>query len=163
MTYQLTIPKCPESEMVVDGLPKTKSDKRNYFVKVMEYVQYLARQSIPFVGSNDNNGNFYQLLLLRGKDNPIILDKIKDGSSKRMYKYTHADYQRELLTLMSNQVLEKVLTNVRRNEIFSLILDEWTDISNKEQLSMCVHTVDHDLNANEYFLSFYQIPNIKRQ
>ena len=78
-TYlQLIVPKCADvSEMLVEGLRKMKLDQRRYFIKVMECVQYLCRQGIPFLGSNDGNDNFTQLLLLRGKDNPLILEKLK--------------------------------------------------------------------------------------
>ena len=77
-TFELIVPQCADvSEMLVDGLSKSKSDQRKYFIKVMECVQFLCRQGIPFLGSNDGNDNFYQLLLLRGKDDPIILEKIK--------------------------------------------------------------------------------------
>ena len=44
---------------------------------------------------------------------------------------------------------------------FILIMcDEYTDISNKEQLSFCVRRVDNDLNAHKDFLGYYQITNI---
>ena len=38
--------------------------------------------------------------------------------------------------------------------------DEYTDISNKEQLSICVRLVDSILEAHEDFLGYYEIPNI---
>ena len=141
----MTLPKCADvSEMLVEGLEKSKSDHRKYFVKVMERVQYLARQGIPFLGSNARDDNVFQLLLLRGKDNPVILDKIKNDSTKRIYKYIHADYQQELLTIMATQVLLKVLKPINHNEMFSLMLDEWT--------SICARTVDDFLNVHENFL-----------
>ena len=54
-----------------------------------------------------------------------------------------------------------VLKPIRCNEIFSLMSDEWTDISNLEQLSICTRTVNKDLIVQENFLGFYEIPNIK--
>ena len=83
-------------------LKAKKLEQRKYFIKVMECVQYLARQGMSFLGSNDNNNNFYQLLLLMGKYDKTMLDRIEDTSVKRKRKVTHADYQLELLTLMSN-------------------------------------------------------------
>ena len=41
--------------------------------------------------------------------------------------------------------------------------DEWTDIANLEQLSICVRTVNDNLEeVFERFLGFYKIPNILR-
>ena len=62
---------------------------------------------------------------------------------------------------MANQVLRKKLTEVKNSNFYSIMCDEYTDTSNKEQLSICVHWVDDNLEAQEDFLRFYQITNIK--
>ena len=41
------------------------------------------------------------------------------------------------------------------------MFDEYTDISNKEQLSFCVLWVAKNIDAHEDVLGYYQIPNIK--
>ena len=41
--------------------------------------------------------------------------------------------------------------------------DEYTDVSNKEQLSFCLRTVNQQLIAEEVFLGFYEIDNIKSE
>ena len=38
--------------------------------------------------------------------------------------------------------------------------DEHTNVSNKQQLSMCVRWVDDSLNLHEDFLGFYELPNV---
>lgn len=44
--------------------------------------------------------------------------------------------------------------------MFCTIADEYTDLSNKEQLTLSLRWVDDDLQAHEDFLGFYHIPNI---
>ena len=44
--------------------------------------------------------------------------------------------------------------------MFSLMCDEYTDVSNKQQLSMCVRWIDDSLNPHEDFLGFYEFPNM---
>ncbi len=78
-----------------------------------------------------------------------------------MTKYTHTDFQNELLSIMANQVVSKKLDAVRKNGFFAIMCDEYTDISNKEQLSFCVRLVDSGLKINEDFLGFYEIDNIE--
>ena len=39
--------------------------------------------------------------------------------------------------------------------------DKYTDITNKEQLSFCIRTVDNNLEVKEDFLGFYELENIK--
>ena len=48
-------------------------------------------------------------------------------------------------------------------QTFSLICDEYTDISNKEQLTFCVRWIDEKLDAHEDFLGFYNVPNISSE
>ena len=145
-TYEFLVPRCADvGDTLSDDLKAKRLEQRKYFIKVMECVQYLVRQGIPFLGSNDNNDNFYQFLLLMGKYDKTILDRTEDTSVKRKHKFTHADYQLELLTLMSNQVLSTILIPIKENDIYSLMSDEWTDIVNLEQLSICVRTVNDNL------------------
>ena len=44
---------------------------------------------------------------------------------------------------------------------FSIIADEYTDVTNMEQFSFCTRTVDDNLEVKEDFLSFYELENIK--
>ena len=39
--------------------------------------------------------------------------------------------------------------------------DEYTDVSNKEQFTFCMHWVSNDLEISEKFLGFYEIRDIK--
>ena len=50
-----------------------------------------------------------------------------------------------------------------RNNYYSLICDEYTDISNREQLTLCLRWTDDDLKAHEGFIGFYEIPDIKAE
>ena len=41
--------------------------------------------------------------------------------------------------------------------------DEGTNVSNIEQLSFCVRSVDDNLNGSENFIEFYELDNIKNE
>ena len=60
---------------------------------------------------------------------------------------------------MANEVIRDLVGEIGEN-YFSLICDEYTDISNKEQLTFCLRWVNSNLDAYEDFIGFYQIPNI---
>ena len=76
-------------------------------------------------------------------------------------KYTHSDVQNELFDLMAQQVLREKLKEVREHDFFAIMAEEYTDISNLEQLSMCLRTVTDDLEIEENFLGFYELNDIK--
>ena len=61
---------------------------------------------------------------------------------------------------MSNQIVRNLLKPVR-SCIFSVMCDEYTDVSNKGQLIFCMSWVNNDLEVSEKFLGFYEIPDIK--
>ena len=58
-------------EMSSDAAKKTMESNRICFIKVIECLQYLARQGQAMQGDSDDD--FIQLLKLRGKDQPLLL------------------------------------------------------------------------------------------
>ncbi len=61
---------------------------------------------------------------------------------------------------MACQVLQAVIKNVKEAGYYSIMVDECVDSSNKEQLVICFRYVSNELEVNEDFVGFYQIPNI---
>ena len=46
-----------------------KRVNREYLLKILSSIRFLARQGLPLRGDmNETDSNFYQLLMLRGKD-----------------------------------------------------------------------------------------------
>ena len=78
---------------------------------------------------------------------------------KKKGKYISQDIQKKLLSIMSHQVLNKLLVLIKDNLL--LICDEYTDYSNKELLTFCLRWVTDNLDVFEHFLGFYEIPDIK--
>ena len=52
---------------------------------------------------------------------------------------------------------------MNNSKMYASMCDEYTDVSNKQQLSICVRWVDENLNPHEDFLGFYEVPNIKSE
>ena len=71
------------------------------------------------------------MILLGTEDESIVAHL--DGTIGN--KYTHDDIQNELLNIMSRHVLLSKLETVRKNVFLSIMADEYTDITNKEQFS----------------------------
>jgi hypothetical protein len=61
---------------------------------------------------------------------------------------------------MSHSVIQSIICDID-SSFFSLIADEYTDISNKEQLTVCIRWIDTNFNIHEDLLGFYNIPDIK--
>ena len=61
---------------------------------------------------------------------------------------------------MAKQVLAKKFKSIRSIKFFGIIADKYTDISNKELLSMCFRWIK-DLRVHEDFVGYYELPDIK--
>ena len=148
--YQMNFPTTCGNvlEMSNDAEKKTMESNRICFIKVIECLQYLARQGLVMQGDTDDESNFIQLLKLRGKDRPLPLKWLERKRKKKRKedKYTSHEIQNEIIAIMANYVIRDLVSEIRGG-VFSIICDEYTDISNKEQLTICIRWVDEQLEA----------------
>ena len=144
------------AETLQRELTKQKSENRQMLLKILSNIRFLARQSIAIRGDGDEeNSNFIQLFKLRGEDDP----KFAKWLEKKTDKYVSADIQNELLKVMGLQVLQDIATSLHSAEFYSIMVDETTDVSNKEQAVLCFRWVSDDLIAHEDFVGLYGIEN----
>ena len=61
---------------------------------------------------------------------------------------------------MAKQDLAKKLESICSSKLFGIIADEYTDISNKELLSMCFRWIK-DLRVHKDFAGYYELSDIK--
>ena len=109
-------------------------------MKIIECLQYLCQQGQAIRGGTDDKSNFVQLLKLRAKYDSALLEWIQKTDDK----YTSHDIQNEIITIMAHQVQRDLVNDIGSN-IFSIIADEYTDINNQEQLTICLRWVDDTL------------------
>ena len=64
--------------------------------------------------------------------------------------------QNEILKVMALQVLCKVATSIHSAPFLSIMVDETTDVSNKEQVIICFRWVDCKLQSHKEFTGLYQ-------
>ena len=98
-------------------------------------------------GGCEFESNFHQLMLLREKDDPNILDIMK----QKTFKYTD-HIQDELMKIVACSHLFKIGDLIRDAGYFTLEADELTDSSNKEQLIICLRWVDNQFDPHEEFI-----------
>ena len=153
-TFEITVPKCKNIiNLMNTNAEELRETERKYPIKVMECVKLLARQGIAFQGNHDGNDNFTQLLLFH-----LDAEQKKRLSLPRnnhLKKYSHHDFQNEMSTLMSRQVLLKVLDVISSSPFYAIMADEYTSVSNKEHVSICVRSVDCEtLTVKEDFCGY---------
>ena len=102
---------------------------------------------------NDVESNFIQLLKLRAKDHLSLTRWM----GRQTNKYTSHEIQDEILKIMGRSVLNSILSFIHESTYVSIMVDETTDISNKEQLTLVMRRVDHKLDVYKEFVGMYQI------
>ena len=131
------------AETLQSELTKQKMENRQMLLKILSNIRFLARQSIAVRGDGDEeNSNFIQLFKLRGEDDP----KFAKWLEKKTDKYVSADIQNELLKVMGLQVLRDIGAALHNAEFYSFysLVDETTDIPNKEQAVLCFRWVSDE-------------------
>ena len=98
-----------------------------------------------------------ELLHLRCRDLPWLKEKLQN-QLKSHAQLTSLSIQHELIGILSDQVLERILTEIKSCKFYSIIMDETSDISKMEQVSICIRYV-FEGTTKETFLGFFDTEN----
>lgn len=126
---------------------------------IVTSVLFLARQGLAFRGSENDGGNFNELLRLRENDIPELKNFLQ-----RKKSFTSSDIQNEILEIVSHDIIRDIVETIKKRKEFSLIVDETSDVAGKEQVSVNIRCVDHDtLNVDEFFVGLCETPSMTGQ
>lgn len=74
--------------------------------------------------------------------------------------YTSPEIQNEILKVMGLQILRNVAADFQDSPFLTVMADETTDSSNKEQVTLIICRVTQELDVHEEFLELYQVASI---
>ena len=105
MTYEVIVPPCGDVKEMQNESTASPMELNRCLVKIVETLQFLARQGLAFRGDNsDNDSNFMQTLKLLAKDIPQITDWMK----RKQNKFMSHDIQKEIVQTMANQITRDI-------------------------------------------------------
>lgn len=120
-------------------------ENRRYLARLVDIAKTLAKCGMLFRGHNEkdslNRGNFLEIGLLSQWD-PIFAEYIENGA--RNCTYLSNRTQNDLIHSMGDLVLKKIVEDIKLAQIFTIMMDETTDVSGKEQASIVVRFVDSE-------------------
>ena len=93
--------------------------------------------------STENHGNFWALLNFRVDSGDTVIGEHLAAASRNA-TYTSSVIQNQLVDVAADQIRQKILHRVKRAVWYTIIANEVTYISNKEQLSVVLRYVDPD-------------------
>ena len=139
-------------DMMSTSYAAERQHNRKMLLNVLRNIRYLARQSLPLRGTWDEetgcelNSNFHQLMLLRSEEDSKIAEWIESK------EYSSPSIQNEIIEVMALGVLKEISANIQNASVYTIMADESADVSNKEQVVVCIRWVDEELNAHEEFV-----------
>ena len=152
----MTLPKTTKDvgEQLSRAHRAEKEQARDMLRLILSSVRFLARQGLALQGDgSDASANLIQLLRLRAEDKPEVLQWL-DKSAR---KHTAPENQNEMLEMMAHGVLRRILEDIHGSPFLAVMVDEATDKSNKEQLTLVVRWISDDFVVSEEFLGLYSL------
>ena len=129
-----------------------KELNRKILIKILSCIQFLARQGLPLRGhGNDNDGNLLQPLKFQGGD------EIKDWLQSKASKCTSHEVQNSFLKMMALDVLRNVTEKLQKSPYLTIMIDETTDVTNQEQVTIVLQRVDDNFETYEEFIGLYTV------
>ena len=137
------------NELLSQTVAAKKRENSRCMMKILENVVFLGKQRLAlFADDDDKTGNFYQLILLRAKDDPALLKWIEKNYDRDMTPQA----QNESIKLLALRLLRKIAADICSIGCYSLLADEATDVSSIEQLVIFIRSVTKDLIKEEDFV-----------
>ena len=131
-------------------------ENRAILKSITEVVVTMARQNISLRGHVPEESNFNSLMALVAQHNSTLRHHLENARGNA--KYTSPEIQNELLDLSAQQIVNNIVSDCKKAGCYAFIADESTDVSVKEQISVCVRFVQKGNNGRyiirEEFLSF---------
>ena len=146
-------------------------DNQHVIESPLKTIMFCGRRGIFFRGRSDdhviwsefeerNLGNFIELLRFRAEYDHVLAQHLK--CAPRNATYTSKTIQNEMIDVIGTVIRNEITKEARSSKFYSVIADEVTDTSNKEQLSLSLCYVT-DENVKEMFLDFIEIERITGQ
>ena len=138
---------------------------------IVDSIQFLIKQGLGLRGSNwdkgtkREDGNFTSLLDFLGKYSAEL--KSHFHSSPKNARYLSPAIQNEFITINADLIRKSVVDECNASLFWSIMIDEATDVSATEQVSICVRYVRERgtemLEVCEMFLGFCSVPRADMQ
>ncbi|MES9906785.1 MAG: DUF4371 domain-containing protein [Sedimenticola sp.] len=141
---------------------KNVADNRHILHRILEVILLCGKQNIAIRGRTEEKSNFRAILQAFAETDDILSKHLASGDARA--KYTSPEVQNELIELCANYIRKDIVNDCLKSKYFGLIADEATDVSTKEQLSICVRFLDEsgdDPRIREEFIGLVKADSVK--
>ncbi|XP_065643075.1 zinc finger MYM-type protein 1-like [Hydra vulgaris] len=133
-------------------------DARKALDHIFSSLIFLGCQGLAIRGKTKESSNLFQLLELRSMDVPVLK---KWMNRPEKYKWISPDVTNEIVLDISLVIQRELSNTIKKRDFFGFMMDESSDITGKEQVSISFRTVDDEFQINEDFCGFYETATTK--
>lgn len=141
---------------------------RQRLTPIIKTILFCGRMGLPLRGHKDygpldlnspinrSDGNFRNILKLRAESgDKALIDHLNSCGSNATY--LSWDIQNQILQICNELIVQKIVDEINDAKAFVILADETTDVSNKEQLTLCARYLNGKYQICEKFLQFVEI------
>ena len=137
------------SYLIQQGLHKEQIQRRESLHKQLAALRFLLQQGLSI--RNDDAG---------GSNLTVLLEHVLDEKSwVEGSKYQSPEIINKIIEIMAHTALCSLLADINSRPWFSLMADETRDISNREQLVVCLRWVSENYDVFEDMIGLVQLKN----
>ena len=138
------------SPLISNDHAKQMKESRVALVKIFSSLRYLGRQGLPVRGKVEGQSNLMTLLDGRADD---VVELQKWLKRMEKFKWLSPEVTNEILKTFSYAILQQLEDEVMTINAgyYGIILDETSNVANKEQISICFRVVQENFLIEELF------------
>ncbi|SPT20885.1 unnamed protein product [Triticum aestivum] len=141
---------------------QSELEKNDHLIRVnaaIDVCRYLLHQGQPFRGHDEskestNKGNSRELMDYTIMHNDVIAKAFKNAPENN--QLLSSTIQKDIIEHFAEEVLSCILKELD-NGVFSLLVDECRDVSDKEQMAVVIRYVDTHGLSNERFVGVLHV------
>ena len=134
-----------------------KARNRHVLSSIVKTLLLCGRQNIAVRGHTNEKSNIVALLNLQAEKDPVLKSHLGHPSQR----YLSPKTQNEIPSISGDQIRQKIFEECSKAGCVSVLADETTDKSGREQLCICVRFVKDDGSVDEDFLGFEHAVSMK--
>ncbi|KAF0759438.1 zinc finger MYM-type protein 1-like, partial [Aphis craccivora] len=121
---------------------------RSVLNRVVAVIKFLSSKGLAFRGENElfgsyHNGNFLGTLELLAKFDPFLAKHIETHGNKGrgQVSYLSSTICDEFILIMGNEVIKRIVDELKLSKYYSIIVDSTPDVSKIDQLTLIVRYI----------------------
>ena len=136
---------------------------REHLIVIIWCVLYLVTEGRPLRGHRDdskhikkpdiNSGNFQELLKLISETGNSDLKSVIENVPKNATQWSKT-VQNRIINVVGDKFKSEITGEITNSKFFSILADEASDVSNKEQMSLVLRYLDLNFLVKESFVGF---------